>query len=292
MNPSSTLRVRRLIATLAVGWAALAIFLALSIFLGTGDRIFHPFLDTRVGTTVVVQTPSPRAAERGVAPGDLVREMNGEPYVAALRRGPGALREGVSNTYVFEKPDARRLTLELPPEPVAWSISPLTTSLHALLVLVAAIYLVTGGAAWWLKPERADAFALLLFCSAMASQLATTLYTDFIPAGWPRMAINVPLIGATTFHLFTTYPIEPVWIVRHRRIRIDPLRAWRRVSMLTRSDCEPMLLAGSSPGSDLVSTLAWASTASGSSLALARHPVARSTSDATLEGGDRAIEQT
>ena len=86
MNPSSTLRVRRLIAVLAVGWAALAILLALSVFLGSGERIFHPFLDTRVGTTVVVQEPSPSAAERGVAPGDLVLLMNGEPYIRALRR--------------------------------------------------------------------------------------------------------------------------------------------------------------------------------------------------------------
>jgi signal transduction histidine kinase len=251
MNPSSTLRVRRLIATLAVGWAALAIALALSVFLGSRERIFHPFLDTRVGTTVVVQAPSPSAAERGVAPGDLVLEMNGEPYIAALRRGPRGLRNGVANAYVFEKPDGRRQALELLPEPIAWSISPLSTTLHALLVLVAAIYLVTGGAAWWLKPERADAFALLLFCSAMASQLATTLYTDFIPAGWPRMAINVPLIGATTFHLFTTYPVEPDWIVRRRRIQLVPYGVAVMLVLLTYF--EPMLALP--PGSGLTTSM-------------------------------------
>jgi hypothetical protein len=36
------------------------------------------------------------------------------------------------------------------------------------------------------------------------------------------MIANLPLLGATTFHLFTTYPIEPEWVVRHRRIRAVP----------------------------------------------------------------------
>jgi signal transduction histidine kinase len=33
---------------------------------------------------------------------------------------------------------------------------------------------------------------------------------------------NVPFIGATTFHLFTTYPVEPGWIVRHRFLQAVP----------------------------------------------------------------------
>ena len=39
------------------------------------------------------------------------------------------------------------------------------------------------------------------------------------------MLVNVPLIGATTFHLFTTYPIEPGWVVRHRRAQLLPYAA-------------------------------------------------------------------
>ena len=39
------------------------------------------------------------------------------------------------------------------------------------------------------------------------------------------MLVNLPLIGATTFHLFTTYPIEPGWVVRHRRIQLLPYLA-------------------------------------------------------------------
>jgi hypothetical protein len=85
----------------------------------------------------------------------------------------------------------------------------------------------------------------------MASQLATTLYTDFIPAGWPRMAINVPLIGATTFHLFTTYPVEPDWIVRHRRIQLVPYGLAAALVLVT--FCEPMLALP--PGSGLTTSM-------------------------------------
>jgi hypothetical protein len=48
-------------------------------------------------------------------------------------------------------------------------------------------------------------------------------HTDDEPAwSFPRMMFNLPLIGATTFHLFTSYPIQPDWIVRHRRIQVLP----------------------------------------------------------------------
>ena len=38
----------------------------------------------------------------------------------------------------------------------------------------------------------------------------------------PELAL---LIGATVFHLFTTYPIEPGWVVRHRRAQLLPYAA-------------------------------------------------------------------
>jgi len=36
------------------------------------------------------------------------------------------------------------------------------------------------------------------------------------------MLMNLPLIGATIFHLFTTFPSEPPWITRHRGVRALP----------------------------------------------------------------------
>src|SRR3989442_8975688 len=95
----------------------------------------------------------------------------------------------------------RRIDVPLAPAPIAWALTPTLTALHALMVLAAAFYLVIGGAAWWLKSDRSEAWALLLFCCTMAAQLATMPQTNLIWSGWLRMLVNVPLIGATTFHL-------------------------------------------------------------------------------------------
>jgi signal transduction histidine kinase len=56
----------------------------------------------------------------------------------------------------------------------------------------------------------------------MAVMIATTIRADQIPWTYSRVLANLPFLGATTFHLFTTYPIEPTWIVRYRRIRAIP----------------------------------------------------------------------
>ena len=59
----------------------------------------------------------------------------------------------------------------------------------------------------------------------VAVQLATTMHSVSILWAWSRMTINTPLMGATAFHLFTTYPLEPGWVVRHRRIQLLPYAA-------------------------------------------------------------------
>jgi signal transduction histidine kinase len=56
----------------------------------------------------------------------------------------------------------------------------------------------------------------------MTVLIATTISADQVPWSYSRVLANLPFIGATTFHLFTTYPIEPPWIVRYRRIRAIP----------------------------------------------------------------------
>ena len=222
MNPSSTLRVRRAIAGLFLAWALVAIVLSLGALRAPGERIYHPFTHTRIGATSVIYEVSPEAAGRGLAPGDVVIAMNGEPYHAVLREGVQQLQPNVANLYTVERRDGSRVNVSLPPLPIAWAQTPTVSALHALMVLVAAMYLLTGGAAWWLRHDRTEAWALLLFCCTMAAQLATFPQTNLITWGWPRLLINAPLIGATTFHLFTTYPIEPGWVVRNRRIQNVP----------------------------------------------------------------------
>jgi signal transduction histidine kinase len=222
MNPYSTLRVRRAVAGLFLLWAVAAIVLSLAALRAPGDRIYHPFTHTRITTISVIHELSPTAQKSAAEPGDEILAMNGRPYHEVLREGVADLDPGRPNTYLLEKKDGRRVEVTLAPEPIAWAQTPTVTALHLLMVLVAVLYLVTGGTAWWLKPERTEAWTLLLFCCAMATQLATFPQTNLIALGWPRLLVNVPLIGATTFHLFTTYPIEPDWVVRHRRVQLVP----------------------------------------------------------------------
>jgi len=208
-----------------MGWGTLAIALSLGAFRDPSGLFGHPFETVRTGTVVTVETVGSRDQGSPVERGDQLVAINGVPFVWELRRGDAWLTPGVANTYLIEKPDGRRITVDLLPASIADIRLPGITVIHGLVLLVAAIYLVIGGAVWWLKPDRSEAWALVLFCSAMSVQLATATQTDLIPWAWPRVLVNLPLIGATTFHLFTTYPIEPGWIVRHRRIQLLPYGA-------------------------------------------------------------------
>jgi signal transduction histidine kinase len=225
MNPTSTRRLRRATAALAMGWALLAIVLSLGALHDPEGRFVHPFIVIRTGTAVVIETVLADDAHPQVERGDELIAVNGIPFAWALRRGIDWLNPDVPNSYLIENAEGRRITVDLPPEPLSKAVMPAIAVVHVLVLLVAAIYLAIGGAVWWLKPDRSEAWALLLFCSAMAVQLASMIQTDVIAWSWPRMMANLPLIGATTFHLFTTYPIEPGWIVRHRRIQLLPYGA-------------------------------------------------------------------
>jgi signal transduction histidine kinase len=244
MTPSSTLLARRAVAALFLGWAMLAIAFALVALRRPAHELYHPFTETRVGSVAVVMDLAPGARGRPIAAGDRILEVNGKPYTEVLRQGTEWLRPGVPNTYVFQRRDGSRVSLDLVPEPATWMIRPLGMLVQALLLLCALIYLATGAGVFWLKSDRSDAFALLLFCCAMATQLAGTLNTDFIAWGWQRTLANVPLIGATFFHLFTTYPIEPDWVVRHRRVQLLPYAGALALALVALFDVELGFPAG------------------------------------------------
>jgi signal transduction histidine kinase len=247
MTPSSTLLVRRAIAALFVGWAALAIVVSADALRRPARDLCHPFTDARVGGVAVVMELAPSIADSGIRPGDRILEVNGKRYTEVIRNGLEWLQAGVPNRYVFEQRDGSRLTLDLLPEPAAWIATPTTLLVQSLLILGALIYLLIGTGVWWLKSDRADAWALLLFCCAMAAQLSLTIGTDFLTWGWPRLAFTAPLVGATTFHLFTSYPIEPDWIVRHRRIQWLPYAAALGLGLVSIFDIQ----LGIPPGSGI-----------------------------------------
>jgi two-component system NtrC family sensor kinase len=244
MNSSSTLALRRLVAAAFVTWSLGSIVLALGPLRRPIDELYHPFTDTRIGGIALVEALSPSARGLGIEPGDEVVEVDGRPYLEAARHGTGWLVAGTPYRYVFEKPDGERFALELAPVSASWAATPMTLLFQSLLVAVAVIYLGTGGLAWWLKPDRPEAHALLLFCCSMSAQLANTLQTDFLLWGWPRSVVNVPLVGATTFHLFTTYPIPPDWVVRRSRIRWVPYGLAAGLALLGFTDSALGLPAG------------------------------------------------
>jgi signal transduction histidine kinase len=218
MSPIATLRMRRAVALVAVAWAASAIFHSAAALRPTANALDHPFAQTRLGGVVVVHTVS-TAAQSTVSVGDRVLAFNDGPFLDGAR---DLLLLGVPNRYLLERPDGTRYQVSLPPVPVTETHGELSMLFHGLLILVSLIYLGTGAVVYWLRSDRPGAWALLLFCSAVATQLAITLQTDLIAWSLERMVVNTPLIGATTFHLFTTYPSEPDWIVRHRRIQLLP----------------------------------------------------------------------
>jgi signal transduction histidine kinase len=245
MSPISTLRMRRATALLAIAWALSAILLALGALRPPEGGLDHPFTDVRLGRAAVVRHVDPGAAASGVEVGDRILAFEGEPFLAVAARSAERLRAGVPNRYLLEKPDGRGFEVELAPVPAAQHYMPSDALVHGLLLLVALIYVGTGTVVYWLRPERSGAWALLLFCCTLAAQLAITMYPHQIPGVWLHRMASAPLIGATTFHLFTTYPSEPGWIVRHRRAQLLPYLGALAIVVLGALEARLGLPAGS-----------------------------------------------
>lgn len=222
MDPVSTLRVRRLTGTLASIWAILAVVLSALALIPRADGPSLPFSSAFVAGVAVVHAVSEDARAAGVEAGDELLSIDGQPMLKLMDEGHRPLVLGVGNLYEFEKPDGRLLSVVLPPLRPGASERPIDVLLHLGLLIVAMLYVAVGMAVWWSRPGTAEAWALLLFCSTMAVMIATTIRADQIPWTYSRVLANLPFLGATTFHLFTTYPIEPSWIVRYRRIRAIP----------------------------------------------------------------------
>jgi signal transduction histidine kinase len=222
MNPAATLRLRRATGLLAAAWALLAIALSIYALLSPRDELALPMNCSFVAGTALVQWATPEARLAGVDAGDRVLSIDGEPLLRAVKGGPSLLRRGVPNVYAVEKRDGRILKVALAPAEVESSRGPAQALLHVALLAVACLYLGIGSYTWSSRMERAESWAFMLFCSCMAVEVATAIRVDLIPWSAARALANFPLLGATTFHLFTTYPLEPDWVVRHRRIQLVP----------------------------------------------------------------------
>ncbi len=222
MDPVSTLRVRRLTGTLASLWAISAVALSAFALIPRADVPSLPFSSAFVAGVAIIHATGDEARAAGIEPGDEWVAMDGQPVIRMMGEGRSGLVQDRVNVYEVEKRDGRLLKVALAPQPPGAHDRPGEVLLHLALLIVAALYVAVGLAVWWSKPGTAEAWALLLFCSTMAVLISTTIRADEVPWSYSRVLANLPFIGATTFHLFTTYPIEPPWIVRYRRTRAVP----------------------------------------------------------------------
>ena len=207
---------------MAAFWAMSAVLLSFVslTFMSTG--LSPPVTSYMLGGEPVIQAASPEAQVAGVEPGDRIVSIDGVPMLQLGWERFGYVEPVGSIEYEIRKPDGSLLEVGLSPLREEGGGLSFATLVHVALLLVSLLYVVVGIVVWWTKPGTSRAWALLLFCSSMSVLLATGLRADVMPWSIPQLIATLPFIGATTFHLFTTYPVEPSWIERNRRIRGIP----------------------------------------------------------------------
>ena len=220
MDPSTTRRMRQITGTIAAVWALLAIALSVFVLVFSLEGPQLPVRTSLISGVAVVHATSDAAAEAGVVRGDQLLSVNGAPAIQILWEPQ--LEAGVADTYRFEKPDGSVLTVSLEPVLASDVEKPGDVMLHLGLLLVSSLYLAVAMVVWWTRQASRESWALLLYCSTMCVLLSSAVRVDLIPWAATRVLATLPFLGATTFHLFTTYPIEPRWVARWRRIRIIP----------------------------------------------------------------------
>ena len=211
-------RFQRVTLLAAFGWALLALLLFLRATLfheGWTTPLHTSNTPGRIGVTWV----SPEGEAAGVHPGDGLISIDGVPYLQWGRDGHWReLRPGHPNLYRFELRDGTTLDVALMPAPVSAQPLPLAP-IYLASIAVGSAFLVMGILVWMLRPGRDESWAFGLFSALVAVQLFTSFDTYRQTAGYERSAANFFLLAAGVFHLFTTYPFEPRWIVGRRWLR-------------------------------------------------------------------------
>ena len=213
-------RTRQMTGGLAAIWALVGIGLSVFALVSPTPGPHLPVRTSLVAGVAVVHALSESAAEAGIEEGDQLLSVDGRPAIAAIWKPE--LEVGVSAIYRFQKPDGRIVRASLEPVPAEDVEKPSDVLLHLGLLLVSSLYLAIALAVWWSRHATREAWALLLYCSTMSVLLSSAIRVDVIPWAATRLLATLPFLGATTFHLFTTYPIEPRWVMKRRRIRLIP----------------------------------------------------------------------
>ena len=220
MVPNVTKRTRQLTGSLAAMWALLAIVLSVSALIAPRSGPQLPVRTSIIAGVAVVHAMSDSAAAAGIEKGDQLVSVDDVPAIQVLWEMD--LEDGVAGRYQFKKPDGSELVTSLEPVLAKDVDKPSDVLIHLALLLVSSLYLIVALAVWWTRQASADSWALLLFCSVMSALISTAVRVDIIPWAATRVLATLPFLGATTFHLFTTYPVEPRWVMKRPRIRLIP----------------------------------------------------------------------
>ena len=209
-------------AVLAIAWAVAALFLSIWGQIGGQRLIDPPIHTTSVGGSVLVNETTAAAEAKGIREGQQVLAVDGVPIQVWYRqRGWEQIRADTPITYRVQTTSGIR-DIELQPRSRRSPFQNFTAPIFAALALAGGVYLFIGIFVWRLRKHQGESWAFLLFSCAMATALFSAVNTYDAPAGYERMVMNLPLIGATMFHLFTLFPLEPQWVSRRHRLRLVP----------------------------------------------------------------------
>ena len=213
MTPTASMRFRSWTALAALAWAVLAVGAGLRAKVDVSIRPSLPISFSTAAGITVVHAATDDAAALGVEPRDRLVAVEGMPAIAWLREG-GVLgiEAGRPVPVQLEKPDGRITSVVLDPILPEERDFPLDRWVGWGVPLVGFAYLGIGFAVWRLRRERRESWALLLFTSVTSALLFLT--GPATPLIGLMVGPTIPFVGATAFHLFTTYPMEPGWIIR------------------------------------------------------------------------------
>jgi signal transduction histidine kinase len=221
LSVETRVRLRRITVWLALAWAmfGLVTFLRATLF-HTGWTL--PFHTSSSGGRVTITWACDEARAAGVEAGDWLVSVDGLHYLRWGREGHWReFDPDRTNHYTFETREGRRYEVAL--HPMVSSTSPIVlTPIYLAALVVGCTYLGLGLLVWMLRRDHQEAWAFAIFCSAMAAQLFSSFDTFRQTAGYERSAINLGLLAAATFQLFTTYPFEPPWLTGRRWLRAVP----------------------------------------------------------------------
>ncbi len=231
MGPGARTRFRRWTAFLAIAWAVASFVVGLQAKLEVRAFPFVPFSFSSAAGVHVINEVGAKAEAAGLSSRDRLISIAGMPVSEWMRRGIPTLAVGETIEVVAQKRDGRTLATRVPVVSQADASFPLDRLGMVVIPFVGLVYLVIGLGVWLLKPDRRESWVFLLFCAVTSSLL--TLIGPSLGAVWFFVGITIPWVGATAFHLFTTYPIEPAWIVRHPQLRVGVYAAATALSAIT-----------------------------------------------------------